>query len=180
MPAEAGDIGKTLQLTCYLGEGIATRRDIIEDGGGSVTKGVTYDNQIKLGDAVIIWDGSLAKQWPIVTKSNTDVAEPTTTNSGGILGVVISQPFGPVPAIAADGGTATLSDRKDMRTAEIEFVGYKHVRRGVVAEVYPAGVRLGFDASVAQFSANTSSLSWFPYVLLESSTAAGTFSVMLP
>lgn len=176
--AEAGDVGKTLQLTCYLGEGIATRRDTIRAGGGRRIKGVIYDNEIKLGDVVIVWDGSKAGEWPIVTKSATDVGQPDATDSG-YVGVVISAPIGTIPSITSDGGTATLSDKKDMRTANIEWFGFGTARRVVVAEAYPAGIRLGFDASVEQFSAATASVSWFPYVLLESSTAAGTYSVMV-
>ncbi len=177
MPAQGGDIGKTLQLTCYLGEGIATRRDIIQDGGGSVAKGVTYDNAVSIGDVVTIWSGALATEWPIVTKSSVDSTIPTDSSAGS-LGVVISQPFGPVPAISADGGTATLSQKTQMRTAEIEFAGFSHVRRVVVSQTNVAGTLLGYDSTAAEFSSDTTTLSWFPYVLLESSTAGGTHPVM--
>ncbi len=177
MPAQGGDIGKTLQLTCYLGEGIATRRDIIEDGGGRVQKGVTYDNQISLGDVVTVWSGALATEWPIVSASGTDTEIPTSSTAG-FIGVVISAPYGPVPAIAADGGTATLSTKTQMRTAQIEWTGFSHVRRVVVAQTNVAGTRLGYDATAAQFTSDVATVSWLPYVLLESSTAGGTHPVM--
>ncbi len=177
--AQAGDIGKTLQLTCYLGEGVATRSDVIESGGGSVTKAVVYSAKISIDDAVMIWGSSLAGQWPIVTASGADISEPTTSDSGH-LGRVISAPIGPVPNIASDGGTATLSDMSQMRTAVVEFLGFKMVRRLPVSGAYEAGTRLGYDSSAAQYSAATASLSWFPYVLLDSSSAAGTHSVMIP
>lgn len=174
--AQAKDVGKTLQLSCYLSEGVFTRRDVIDDSGKKLYAG-TYSLEIQAGDIVQVKTDSAAGDGCIVSADYSDSARGTTSASMGDIGKVLTTPTGPVPRVSSDGGTYTASDRTNkQRMATVEFYGFSVVREFVIKEVNYAGALVGWDYSENKMS---SAVPQLPYVLLESASEDGTHSVMM-
>lgn len=176
--AEATDIGKCLQLTCYIYQGVATRRDVTRNDG-KIEKGVTYSAEISVGDVVQIWTDSQAGEKPIVAADRNDTIDPTESGFSGAIGIVITQPSGKVPDISSNGGTYTESQKSHMREATVEFPGFSIVRAFVITDASKAGAFVGWDQSETQMTTNSGTVAYRPYLLIESSSAAGTHSVMM-
>jgi len=173
---DAKDTGKTLQLSCYLYEGVFTRHDVF-DNEGKKQYGGTYSLEVALDDYVQIWSGSDAGDGPIVAAHRTDSSDPTSSASSGIIGKVITTPEGYVPVLSANGNTYTATDRaKEQRRATVEFYGFSTMREHVIKEANYAGDMVGWDTSEAKMS---SAVAYLPYVLVESASADGTHSVLM-
>jgi len=174
--AEAKDIGKTLQLSCYLSEGVFTRHDVFDDSGKKLYAG-KYASELEAGDIVQVKTDSAAGDGCIVVADYSDSARGETSASMGDIGKILTTPEGRIPRVASDGGTYTASDRSDyQRRATVEFYGFSVVRAFVIKEVNYAGTLVGWDYSETAMS---SAMNQLPYVLLESASEGGTHSVMM-
>lgn len=177
--ANAAEIyGKGLILSGYLYEGVFTRRDVYRDDG-TLLKGGTFSSVIVKGDPVQVYTDSFSGSDPIFAADRTDTTFETNSGFSGALGFVITTPEGKVPDVSADGGTFTASSQKDLRFADILLPGYSSVLNFKVGDASKAGAFVGWDTSEAQMTTNSASVSFRPFVLLQSSSAASTRSVLL-
>jgi len=174
----AGEIyGNGLKLSAYLAEGIFTRRDVTRDDG-ALAKGGTFSSKISKGDLVQIWTNSWSGSDTIVTGAYTDSIDPTLSFAGS-LGIVITEPEGKVPDVASDGGTYTATAQKNLRRASILFPGFSVVHRGKVVSASKAGAYLGYDQSGGGFTTTSADVAYKPFVLLQSASAGGTYSIAM-
>lgn len=168
--------GQGLQLPCYLYEGVVTTREIYETSGK--VKGYDFSVEISKGDIVQIWEQTKTGDTLVVKAADVDVGDPGegTLTQLGSVGIVITEPeLIKIPA----SSPFTQSDAVDMRRATVEWFGFSAVRKVTVVEANVAGTPLGYDASAGQFTSATASVSFRPYVLVESSSAGGSAHILM-
>ena len=183
MVKDATDIyGNGLKLSARLYEGVATRRDVYRDDG-TITKGVTFSAVVAKGDVVQIWTNSFAGAEDTIVaaddRNSTDSTSGSGGGYGGDLAIVITEPEGHVPAISTNGGTFTATTQEHLRAATVLFPGRSVVKSFVIGDASKAGALLGWDTSLGQMTTDSTSASGFPYLLLQSSTAGSTKSVLM-
>lgn len=167
-----------LKIGCKLYQGVATRVDV-KRKDGDITKGVTFSAGISKGDVVNIWTGSWADSDIIVEKCVGDSVDPTTSGRHGAIGIVVDTPEGEIPEPSSNLGTHTASSTDDLQRATVVWPDFNVVVRGEVLDASQAGMAVGWDQSGTEFTTASGTVAWRPYMLVQSSSANGTFSVFM-
>lgn len=161
-----------MRRSMFLNEGTATRRDVFL-APGKVIKGNTYAAPLEVGDMVKI-DSTIAE----FTVTKSAAADVWNGSASGAVGYVVSEPWPDGYSIATDGGTAVFATASS-RTGTIEFVRGAKIKDVVVVDAAQAGVVLGWTGSSMSIAGATTSGHHPAGVLLQSSSAGGTHSVLL-
>ena len=124
--AEATAIyANALKLDVYLYEGVFTRRDVFRDDG-KIIKGGTFASEVKKGDFLQVytdsWSTSAAAYVMAAHRSDTTLQ----TNSGfsGAIALLITNPSGNIPDVAADAGTFTASKAGEFVQIKVCLIGF--------------------------------------------------------
>jgi len=139
------DIGKSLRVGVALFEGVFTPIAAVSGPSGEYFGPYgTWSLQIKKGDYVQPYTASSQGNEPIVARPHSDVKP---------MGVVIDEPLGFPQGIDPTSSTPiTLSARKDMRHATIEWLGVNQIIRAKIVEAVQAGTIVGFRNATSDWS----------------------------
>jgi len=139
------DIGKSLRASAALYEGVFTQVAAVSGPSGEYFGPYgTWSLQIKKGDYVQPWTSSTQGNEPIVARPHSDVKP---------MGIVIDEPLGFPQGLDPTGSAlVTLSSRKDMRHATVEWLGVNQIIRAKIVEAVQAGTIVGFRNATSDWS----------------------------